>query len=63
MVDQLYEQCNRQESNPRKLKRVILADDDALCQATVKKMIEDFGGYEVLPFFNGPNVCYLSYIS
>ncbi len=56
MIDKLYEQFNMQEANPRKLKKLILVDDEVFCQVMVKQMIEGFGGYEVLAFFNGRDV-------
>jgi len=46
--------------DPEKVKRIILADDDATCQVVLKSMIEKMGDYKVFSFYNGQEAlkCY-----
>ena len=56
LINELYKTFNVKVRDPDKVKRIILADDDATCQLTVKTIIERSGDYEVLSFFNGLEV-------
>lgn len=60
IIEEMYQKYNVKVYNPCKSIKLILADDEGVCQMAVKSMIEHAGDYEVFAYFNGSEAikCY-----
>lgn len=61
MVNDLYTKFNRRDSeycNPYNVFKIIMADDDIMCNTALKTMLEKLGKIQVYSFYNGVNVIF-----
>ena len=60
MIEELYHKYNIEEKeqfNPCKIVKILLADDDVFSNFLLRKLLEDSGEYQVFQFYNGADAC------
>lgn len=62
IIDEDNENSKEESSSLSNSIKVLLADDDLLCNLAMRGLIEGIGKYQVFSFYNGVDVFIISFI-